>query len=365
MPCIRQRLVRTGSHNGARILDTGTEVITLNTMAEQVWDLCLQPTTIEHLVSKLSAEYRIDPAECRTAIDALIARFRASDLLEDIPAPNASRDRYLKLLKTSLTGLAHLDSSMRLHFLAQEDERMADPAFARDIRYCEADWFAKNSRFLKTGEVHGALFGGLGTRVNHTLIGLHGLTHIERLAEDLFASNVKGDFVDAGTWRGGSGIFMRGVQQAFDQAERCVWVADCFEGVPPPTSGPDMAAKLDLTAERLPNILATQREVRDNFADFDLLDGGVKFLPGLFADTLPKAPIGKISLLRLDGDLYSSTLDVLNALYDKVEPGGYVIVDDYALAPCKQAVDEFRLAHGITSPITQLNWTLIHWQVPA
>jgi O-methyltransferase len=109
-------------------------------------------------------------------------------------------------------------------------------------------------------------------------------------------------------------------------------------------------------------MLASQREVTDNFSAFDLLDDGVRFLPGLFADTLPEAPVAQIALLRMDGDLYTSTLDVLHALYDRVVPGGYVIVDDYALAPCRQAIDEFRAERGITDPVERINWTIVHWR---
>jgi hypothetical protein len=196
----------------------------------------------------------------------------------------------------------------------------------------------------------------------HSFIGFHGLDHIERLSEILFADGIAGDFVDAGTWRGGSAIFMRALHRAFGEEVRNLWVADCFEGVPPPESGPDVAANLDLTAERFPFMLASQREVTDNFSAFDLLDDGVRFLPGLFADTLPEAPVAQIALLRMDGDLYTSTLDVLHALYDRVVPGGYVIVDDYALAPCRQAIDEFRAERGITDPVERINWTIVHWR---
>ena len=89
----------------------------------------------------------------------------------------------------------------------------------------------------------------------------------------------------------------------------------------------------------------------------------MRFLPGLFADTLPDAPIGRIALLRLDADLYSSTMDGLEALYDKVASGGFVIVDDYwALPSCREAVDEFRARRGIAAPIERINWTVIHWR---
>lgn len=65
-------------------------------------------------------------------------------------------------------------------------------------------------------------------------------------------------------------------------------------------------------------------------------------LPGFFNETMPTAPIHTIAVLRLDGDLYSSTMDVLYPLYPKVVKCGYVIVDDYGyFLQCQRAVDEY------------------------
>ena len=48
-------------------------------------------------------------------------------------------------------------------------------------------------------------------------------------------------------------------------------------------------------------------------------------------------------MLRLDGDMYASTMDALEPLYDKVSPGGFVIVDDYGAMPaCAEAVHDYR-----------------------
>jgi hypothetical protein len=47
-------------------------------------------------------------------------------------------------------------------------------------------------------------------------------------------------------------------------------------------------------------------------------------------------------VLRLDGDMYESTIQALQHLYHKVSVNGWVIIDDYEVVPaCKQAVDDF------------------------
>ncbi len=104
-------------------------------------------------------------------------------------------------------------------------------------------------------------------------------------------------------------------------------------------------------------------QVKANFEKYGLLDAQVEFLAGWFRDTLPNAPIDKLAVMRLDGDLYESTLDALSALYPRLSIGGYAIIDDYgALEPCRRAVDDYRVAHQITAEIEPVDWTGVYWQ---
>ena len=69
-------------------------------------------------------------------------------------------------------------------------------------------------------------------------------------------------------------------------------------------------------------------------------------------------------MLRIDADMYSSTLDVLNALYGKVSKDGYVIIDDYfTIEACRRAVDEFRTARNITTKIHNVDDCRAFWEV--
>ncbi len=103
--------------------------------------------------------------------------------------------------------------------------------------------------------------------------------------------------------------------------------------------------------------------VRDNFRQFELLDDRVRFIPGWFRDTLPGAPIDRIAVLRLDGDMYESTYVALSALYPKVSPGGFVIIDDFGALPrCSQAVHDYRFEHNITESLDTIDWTGVYWR---
>jgi len=105
------------------------------------------------------------------------------------------------------------------------------------------------------------------------------------------------------------------------------------------------------------------KQVKNNFSKYGLLDDNVKFLKGWFKDTLPVAPINKLALLRLDGDMYESTMDGLVNLYPKLSKGGYIIVDDWgAVEGCKLAVLDYRKKHGITEEIITIDWTGVYWK---
>ena len=146
--------------------------------------------------------------------------------------------------------------------------------------------------------------------------------------------------------------------------DRTVWVADSFEGLPMP-DGERYPADANLDWSGVEVLKVGADAVRANFERYDLLDDQVRFLEGWFCDTLPDAPIERLAVLRLDGDLYQSTMDALVALEPKVSRGGYVIVDDYGgWESCRAAVDDYRADHGIDAPITRVDWTGVWWQKP-
>ena len=238
--------------------------------------------------------------------------------------PHPSRDRYVDLLMGCLT---------RELFLDEED---VDPAIRAEGR----DW----------------------PRTAETMVGGARLGNVRHAVETVLADDVPGDLIETGVWRGGVTILMRGILEAWGDTDRSVWVADSFEGLPAPNveAYPDDEGH-DLSG--VSTLMVGADRVRANFERYGLLDDRVRFLEGWFADTLATAPIEQLAVLRLDGDLYESTMDALVPLYDKVSPGGFVIVDDYgAWEPCRKAVDDFRAEHDITDEIIEVDWTGVYWR---
>lgn len=197
-----------------------------------------------------------------------------------------------------------------------------------------------------------------------TMIGLRRLQNLQDCITGVVQRNVPGDLIETGVWRGGAAIFMRAVLKVLGDKERTVWLADSFAGLPPPS--PDLyPADKDANFHLSNDVLGVSLdEVKGNFERYGLLDDRVQFLKGWFKDTLPTAPIEKLSILRLDGDLYESTMTALESLYPKLSVGGYAIIDDYAPAVpcCVQAVDDFRRAHNITEEMVSTGEYGVCWQ---
>jgi O-methyltransferase len=148
--------------------------------------------------------------------------------------------------------------------------------------------------------------------------------------------------------------------EAYGDTTRRVWLADSFEGLPPPD--PDHPIDEGDRHFTFSQLSVPLEEVKANFQRYGLLDDRIEFLRGCFKDTLPAAPIERLGLIRLDGDMYGSTIDSLYALYPRLQPGGFLIVDDYSLEGARRAVTDYRRDAGIEEPIREIDWTGVFWR---
>ena len=190
-----------------------------------------------------------------------------------------------------------------------------------------------------------------------TMLGTRQFDMMQRCIADVIEHDVPGDLLEAGVWRGGMTIFMRAALAAHQVKNRNVWVVDSFSGLP------EIDKKRETFVWKSGDMAVSIEEVKANFARYGLLDGQVKFLKGFFSDTLPTAPIGKLAVLRVDADLYTSTVDVLQNLYSHLSPGGYAVFDDYHnLADCRRAIDEFRSQQGISEEIVRIDQRAVYWR---
>ena len=197
-----------------------------------------------------------------------------------------------------------------------------------------------------------------------TMIGLKRLDNLQFCVEDVLARNVPGDLIEAGVWRGGASIFLRAILKAHGVTDRIVCVADSFEGLPAPNPEKYPADAGD-RLHSIEYLAVPLEEVKLNFSRYALLDDQVRFVKGWFRDTLPGFKNHKWSVIRMDSDMYESTMDALTNLYPNLSIGGYIIIDDYGnpgLPGCHKAVDDYREASGIKEEIRSIDWTGAFWQ---
>jgi O-methyltransferase len=165
--------------------------------------------------------------------------------------------------------------------------------------------------------------------------------------------SMPGAFVECGVWRGGASFLMADVLRRRGDT-RTVWMFDSFEGMPAtePIDGSKALAWETQGDPATNDATATLREVEDARRRLGLLN--TRPVKGWFEDTLAttKDDIGPIALLRIDCDWHASVTTCLAELYERVVPGGVVIVDDYyTFEGCAIAVHEYlgvnRLPHRI------------------
>lgn len=268
-------------------------------------------------------------------------------------------DLYLEMVKLALTGALQEDSDKVL-----------------GGRPGEGSW--KQRLANRLGDMAGR-FGVQMTRQHHydpalrrdgldrpgraeSMIGLRRMENLRSCVEAVIRDNVPGDLIEAGVWRGGATIFMRAILSAHNETTRTVWVADSFEGLPPPNAV-RYPADRDDQHHTMSDLKVGVEQVRHNFRRYQLLDDQVKFLVGWFEDTLPNAPIEALAVMRLDGDMYESTVQSLEALYPKLSTGGYCIIDDYGLLPgAQRAVTDYRSRNRITDELIDIDGVGIFWR---
>jgi hypothetical protein len=252
------------------------------------------------------------------------------------------REEYISLMKTVLTGLNRID---KIQFKPKSK-------LSENIYECEIINQSKQKRQE-----------GLDWPVDaETMIGLSRIENVEFCVKEVLTNNIEGDFIETGVWRGGTCIFMRALLKAYGITNRKIWVADSFQGLPKPNEKlyPQDIGDILFSYNELK---VSEEEVKENFRKYNLLDNQVVFIKGWFKDTMPIVPIKKLSVLRLDGDMYESTIDVLIYLYPKLTVGGFCIIDDWGAIPaCKKAVEDYRMVFDLDEELHRIDWTGAFWK---
>ena len=171
--------------------------------------------------------------------------------------------------------------------------------------------------------------GGPRTRIKPTRYA-----QLAYFAQHVVDEGIAGDYAEFGVWRGGS---MHLVANLWRGQHRALLGFDSFQGLPRPDPVRDGAGCVEhLFAD------VDVDEVRAFFRDQGLDD--VELVQGWFEDTIDRVSDHRLALCHIDADLYESVKLALEATYDRVEPGGILLFDDYRHPECAGAtiaVEEF------------------------
>lgn len=270
-------------------------------------------------------------ADCQQV--ACVSTDKREPPMESVPdltsSTNAARCLYLDLLEKIVCNTIYEDDP---------DDFFSGPSFDLGKRTKGRDWPSKA----------------------HSMVGLERIRNTRLLAEEAIKRGLKGSFLEAGVWRGGASIVLRGGVAAYSDP-RSVICADSFAGLPPPNPSlypDDVGMNLHVHQQ----LRVSLEQVRQNFAKYGLLDDQVVFLEGLFSDTLPTISGTPFALIRLDGDMYESTYGALDNLYPSLVEGGFVIIDDFwDFKACRSAVTDYINKHGLRVEFQDIDGAGIWW----
>jgi len=267
-------------------------------------------------------------------LDGLIRRFEG----DESSGLERARYAYLEALKKICSGTVYGKAEASVSPATISGRQSLNP-FNEAVREGGEDW----------------------TYLGTTMIGIKRLENIELLLKSVVNNKIPGDFIETGVWRGGASLFARGVLRAHGEGHRTSYVCDSFQGLPPNTNN---LHEGDDGWNFRPYLEVSDVLVRSHFCETSMLDKNVIFVKGFFNATMPPLAriITRLSIMRLDGDMYQSTVDVLYNLYEKLSVGGYVIIDDWTITPTQQACKDFFSVHEFHPKIIWIDSMAVYWQ---
>lgn len=179
-------------------------------------------------------------------------------------------------------------------------------------------------------------------------------------------SNIPGDVVECGVWKGGSTMLAALTMLSLKNTEKSIYMYDTFSGMSKPTD-----ADIDYEGTHSKKIwrklqkekynawcFIPLQEVQNNMLSTGYPDDKLYFIEGKVEDTIPKTIPHKISILRLDTDWYESTYHELYYLYPKLAKNGVLIIDDYGhWKGCRKAVDTYLEENNINLLLNPIDYT--------
>ncbi len=193
----------------------------------------------------------------------------------------------------------------------------------------------------------------------YTMVGIKRLQTLDRLVRQVDEAGLGGDVVECGTCNGGSAAILARVA-CRSPLGRHTWLLDSFAGLPP-AGDRDGALAREYTGLCRGQI----DRVREVLRRVGVPEQAVTLVRGWFHETLPGLAVERIALLHIDADWYESVMVCLEHLYDRVQPGGFLVFDDYGYwEGCRRAWHDFAARRGLPVALTPVDGIGVYLQKP-
>ncbi|MEE9377756.1 MAG: TylF/MycF/NovP-related O-methyltransferase [Candidatus Lokiarchaeia archaeon] len=184
-----------------------------------------------------------------------------------------------------------------------------------------------------------------------TMTSVEKMYAMYKATEYLIKNEIAGDIVECGVWKGGSMMISALTLLRMNETNRSLYLYDTYEGMAKPTAKDikifDKSSAIKSWNKKKKDdhvewCYTSLEEVKKNLYSTGYSKKNIKFIKGKVQDSIPNIIPEKISLLRLDTDLYESTYHELTYLYPKLMKKGILIIDDYGFwKGQKEAVDHY------------------------
>ncbi|HJU56714.1 MAG TPA: TylF/MycF/NovP-related O-methyltransferase [Pyrinomonadaceae bacterium] len=202
----------------------------------------------------------------------------------------------------------------------------------------------------------------------YTMTSVEGLCELINAVSYVVKEQIPGEIVECGVWRGGSMAAAAMTLTRLDSQDRHLYLFDTFEGMPQPGARDinwEGEKALDIYRRRNGRgggsdwCYAAEEEVARVMSACGYDQSKIHLVKGRVEETVPAAAPERISILRLDTDLYESTRHELEHLFPRLVRGGVLIIDDYGhWRGAREATDEYLSQHGISIFLHRVDYTV-------
>lgn len=140
--------------------------------------------------------------------------------------------------------------------------------------------------------------------------------------------NVPGDTAECGVYEGAGSYIICTLNQKSKSFRRTHYMFDSFEGLSRPL-------ERDGRHWKAGDMSSTLETVTTNLSEFS----NISIHKGWIPDRFPDVKNHEFCFVHIDVDLYQPTLESMKFFYPRINPGGFIVCDDYGFTSCPGATE--------------------------